>query len=618
MVPDQPNVVFVLTDDQGYGDLSCHGNPVLRTPNLDALHARSVRLTDYHVGPTCAPTRAGLLTGHYANSTGVWHTIGGRSLLRAGEVSMADFFRGSGYATGVFGKWHLGDNAPYRPQDRGFETVVVHGGGGVGQTPDYWGNCYFDDSYWDGTRFSQYDGYCTDVWFKEALNFIERNRSRPFFCYIPTNAPHSPHLVDPRYSDPYLPLTPHEERAKYFGMVANIDENVGGLRRRLAELGLAENTIFIFMTDNGSAGGVDVDEDHNVLNGHNAGMRGKKGSEYDGGHRVPFFMHWPVGGFDRSCDVGRVTANVDILPTLIELCGLEKPDDCEFDGHSLVPLLMAARNGAGGPSNSLTADADVGEAGWPDRALVTDSQRQAHPLKWRRSAVMTDRWRLVNGSELYQIKEDPEQRHNVAAAHAEVTADLRRAYEAWWAKVSRQFDEEIPIAIGGPDARRLRLNTHDWRNEDCACAWNQGQVRQGMMCNGHWEVDVVEAGRYRFELRRWPVEEGAGIRAALAGGEPVDFERLRIGEEDGTGAADAPLRARIRWGGGVALPVRRARIAIAGREAEGQIAPQADRVAFTLRLPAGGTHLQTWFDLEDGGSLGAYYVYVEQVGDFSV
>ncbi len=613
MGPDRPNVVFVLTDDQGYGDLSCHGNPVLQTPNLDALHASSVRLTDYHVGPTCAPTRAGLLTGHYANSTGVWHTIGGRSLLRAGEVSMADFFRGNGYATGIFGKWHLGDNAPYRPQDRGFETVVVHGGGGVGQTPDYWGNCYFDDSYWDGEQHSQYDGYCTDVWFREALKFIESNRSRPFFCYIPTNAPHSPHLVDPRYSDPYLPLTPHEERAKYFGMVANIDENVGGLRRRLAQLGLSDNTIVIFMTDNGSAGGVDVDEDHFALKGHNAGMRGKKGSEYDGGHRVPFFLHWPDGGFDTGCDVDRVTANVDILPTLIDLCGLTRPDDFEFDGRSLVPLLLAARNGAAEPSTAQSAD-DGGEADWPDRALVTDSQRLAHPQKWRRSAVMTDRWRLVNGRELFDIKADAGQRLDLAAVHPGVVSALREAYEAWWTKVSRQFDEEIPIAIGGPAARRLRLNTHDWRNEDCACAWNQGLVRQGLICNGHWEVDVVEAGRYRFELRRWPEEEGAGIRAGLAGGEPVDFGELRIGQEDGTGAADAPLRERIRWGGGVALPLRRARIAIAGREAEAKIAPHSDRVAFTLRLPAGGAHLQTWFDLDDGGSLGAYYVYVEQVG----
>lgn len=578
--PAPPNVVFVLTDDQGYGDLSCHGHPLVRTPHIDALYAESVHLTDYHVGPTCAPTRAGLLTGHYANSTGVWHTIGGRSLLRRDEVSMADFFQRAGYATGIFGKWHLGDNAPYRPQDRGFQTVVVHGGGGVGQTPDYWGNDYFDDTYWTGDRFQQFDGYCTDVWFQQALQFIEHNRDRPFFCYIPTNAPHSPHLVDPRYSDPYVPHTPHQDRANYYGMLANIDENVGGLRRRLAELGLAENTIFIFMTDNGSGGGVDVDPAQFVTGGFNAGMRGKKGSEYDGGHRVPFFLHWPAGGFDTSRDVDPVTANVDILPTFLELCGLGDPDAHDFDGRSLAPLL---RNP---------------QADWPDRALVTDSQRLTNPVKWRKSAVMTDRWRLVNGQELYDIQADPEQRQDAAGQHSQVVARLRDAYEDWWARVSRQFDEEIPIPIGGPGSRRLRLNTHDWRNEECICAWHQSFVRQGLICNGYWEVDVAEAGTYRFGLRRWPGEEGAAIASGLPGGEPVPIGQLTV--DSG-------------WGGGVALPVERAGIAIAGQRAAAAVDPTAAEVDFTLQLPAGPAHLHTWLALADGQQLGAYYVYVETV-----
>ena len=617
MNSDHPNVVFVLTDDQGYGDLSCHGNPVVRTPHIDALHAGSIRLTDYHAGPTCAPTRAGLLTGHYANSTGVWRTSGGRSLLRANEVSMADFFRGSGYVTGIFGKWHLGDNAPYRPQDRGFDTVVVHGGGGVGQTPDYWGNSYFDDSYWDGKSHRRYEGYCTDVWFREALNFIERNRQTPFFCYIPTNAPHSPHLVDPRYSDPYVPLTPNQDRANYYGMLTNIDENVGGLRRRLEELGLADNTIFIFMTDNGSAGGVEVDEDQYVISGFNAGMRGKKGSEYDGGHRVPFFLHWPARGYDQGRDVDRLTANVDILPTLIELCGLEKPDGCEFDGRSLVPLLQAGRGGDG-EAPVAGASGLEREGFWPERAMVTDTQRLARPVKWSRSAVMTDRWRLVNGGELYDIKADPQQRRDVAGAHSDVVAELRKAYEAWWAKVSLQFDEEIPIAIGGPGATRLRLNTYDWHNEEWAGAWNQSLVRQGLVCNGYWEVEVVEAGRYKIGLRRWPVEEDAPIAAGLAGGEPVPWNRISIerGEKDSVGkgrAVGGSLKEQVRWGGGEALPVRRARVAIAGREASSAVGRNDGEISFTLTLPAGATHLQTWFEMDDGRELGAYYVYVEQV-----
>ncbi len=217
--PARPNVVLVITDDQGYGDLGCHGNPVLKTPSIDALHADSVRLADFHVGPTCAPTRAGLYTGHYANSTGMWHTIGGRSLLREDELTLADALRAGGYRTGLFGKWHLGNSPPYRPQDRGFDEVVTHGGGGISQTPDHWGNDYFDDTYTVNGESRNFEGYCTDVWFREALRFLERHRDRPFFCAVAPNAPHSPYNVEPRYSAPYRGLVP-EERAKLYGMIA--------------------------------------------------------------------------------------------------------------------------------------------------------------------------------------------------------------------------------------------------------------------------------------------------------------------------------------------------------------------------------------------------------------
>ncbi len=518
------------------------------------------------------------MTGHFANSTGVWHTIGGRSLLRRNEVSMAKFFQRKGYRTGLFGKWHLGDNYPYRPQDRGFDDVVTHGGGGVGQTPDYWGNDYFDDVYWSGESYRKYGGYCTDVWFREAMRFIDRNRERPFFCYIPTNAPHSPHLVAPEYSDLYLDSTPHTERAKYFGMVSNIDANVGHLRAFLAEAGLAENTIFIFMTDNGSAGGVDVDAQQFVVNGFNAGMRGKKNSEYDGGHRTPCFFHWPLGGITGGRDVARLTANVDLLPTLMTLCELGDPAVHGFDGSSIAPLL------------------EDGDAPWPDRVLVTDSQRLAYPVKWRKSAVMTDQWRLVNGRELYAIGHDPEQRHDVAADHPQDVARLRHAYEAWWEKVSRQFDDEIPIPLGDGNDEVL-LTSHDWRNEECECAWNQGLVRQGTRCNGYWEVEVVQAGRYLFELRRWPREEDIPLTAGIPG-EPVPFEQLTVGSG---------------YGGGVALPVKHAGIQIAGHDEKQPIGPEQRYAHFELTLPPGPSHLQTFLHTGTGEDLGAYYVYVRRV-----
>ena len=202
---EQPNVVVVITDDQGYGDLSCHGNPVLETPNLDTLYGESIRLTDYHVAPTCSPTRAAFLTGHWTNRTGVWHTIMGRSMLRNDEVTLGSVFNDAGYATGMFGKWHLGDNYPYRPEDRGFSEVMRHGGGGVGQTPDYWNNAYFDGSYWHNGTPTPVNGFCTDVFFDYAKRFIRRchENSQPFLAYITTNAPHGPMHSPPEASEPY-------------------------------------------------------------------------------------------------------------------------------------------------------------------------------------------------------------------------------------------------------------------------------------------------------------------------------------------------------------------------------------------------------------------------------
>ena len=214
----RPNVILVMTDDQGYGDLSCHGNPDFRTPNLDKLYGESVRFTDFHVDPTCAPTRAALITGRYSLSTGVWHTIAGRSFLHPEEVTIAQVLKKAGYATGMFGKWHLGDNYPCRPHDRGFDDAVYHGGGGIGQTPDLWGNDYFDDRYFHNGQPKQYQGYCTDVFFEEAMRFIEKQRDDPFFCYLLPNAPHGPYYVDKKYSNPFVEKVFSPNRANFYGM----------------------------------------------------------------------------------------------------------------------------------------------------------------------------------------------------------------------------------------------------------------------------------------------------------------------------------------------------------------------------------------------------------------
>ncbi|MEM9702290.1 MAG: arylsulfatase, partial [Planctomycetota bacterium] len=305
---ERPNVVLILTDDQGYGDLSCHGNEELKTPNMDRLFAESVRLTNYHVDPTCSPTRSALYTGRYSTKTGVWHTIQGRSLMAPTEVTIAERFRDVGYRTGMIGKWHLGDNAPLRPRDQGFDHAFIHGGGGVGQAPDFWGNDYFADTYFRFARGEEppasiepVRGYCTDEWFAEAKRFVSDSPpDRPFFLTLATNAPHGPYLVGPEWSEPYKAAGIKSPRAEFYGMIACIDARLGELRAHLQEMGHAENTIFIFTTDNGTAAG-------HRDGGFNAGMRGNKGSKYDGGHRVPFFIHWPAGGLTGGRDVTRLT-----------------------------------------------------------------------------------------------------------------------------------------------------------------------------------------------------------------------------------------------------------------------------------------------------------------------
>ena len=539
-----------MTDDQGYGDLACHGNPIIKTPHLDELYTQSLRLTNFHVGPTCSPTRAALMTGHYCNRTGVWHTIMGRSLLRKDEVTMGDIFSAGGYRTGIFGKWHLGDNYPFRPQDRGFGEVLVHGGGGVGQGPDYWGNDYFDDTYFHNGQPKKFTGYCTDVWFDGAMEFIEANRDRPFFCYIPTNAPHGPYNISDAYMNPYLDKGLPESQARFYGMITNIDDNMGRLMRRLKELDLEENTILIFMTDNGTSG-----------NGFNAGMRGKKGSEYEGGHRVPVFIRWPAANVKGARDIERLTAHVDLLPSLIELCGLKKPYGLEFDGESIVRLLT-----------------DHDES-WPDRTLVTDSQRIEHPEKWRKSAVMTDRWRLINGKELYDMKADPGQETDIAAKHPQVVENLRKDYEDWWADVSERFDEYCEIVIGSDKQNPTRLMSHDWHGP--SVPWSQRHVRNGLQANGVWAVEIERSGTYQFELRRWPEEVDAPINEAIPGGK--------------------------------AIAVTKARLKVADVDESKPVSKEMRAVTFQVRLKAGKTRLQTWFTDDKGASRGAYYVYAKRL-----
>jgi arylsulfatase A-like enzyme len=546
--PRRPNVVLIITDDQGYGDLACHGNPIIKTPNLDKLSRQSIRLKNFHVDPTCSPTRSALITARYSSRTGVWHTVMGRSLLRRDEVTMADIFAAMGYRTGLFGKWHLGDNYPYRPQDRGFQEVLTFGGGAISNTPDYWGNNYFDDTLRHNGQLQKYKGYCTDVFFGAALEFIERNKDGPFFCYLAPNAPHAPYNVAQSYSKPYLDKGVPEPRAQFYGMITNIDDNVGRLLARLQEMGLDDNTIVIFMTDNGTAAGYN----DQTGAGFNAGMRGFKGSEYDGGHRVPCFIRW-TGTLPADKDVTPIAAHIDLLPTLIELCGFKKPQKVAFDGASLVPLLTGK-----------------GAADWPGRTLFVHSQRIEHPETWRKSAVMTDRWRLINGTELFDMIVDPGQKKDVAADHPKVVAELRKAYDGWWADISKRFDEYCEIVLGSAKENPTHLSCHDWHGK--LAPSGQDMVKKGVEANGFWAVDVARAGKYEISLRQQPAVAKFAIQAQAA--------RLTVGKVD----------------------------------VSQQVPPGAASVTFEVRLEVGSTRLQTWLTEKNGMSKGAYFVEVKYVG----
>jgi arylsulfatase len=412
----KPNIILILTDDQGYGDLSCNGNPILKTPHIDRLHAEGVRFTDFHVSPTCSPTRSALLSGRHEFKNGVTHTIYERERLTLQATTIAQVLKDTGYTTGIYGKWHLGDEDAYQPDRRGFDEVFIHGGGGIGQTfpgscGDAPGNTYFSPYIKHNGKFEKTTGYCTDVFFRQAMRWIESVKgNKPFFVYLTTNTPHGPHQVRPEDEARYAGKVP-PETAKFFGMIANIDDNVGRLLAKLKEWDIERDTLVIFMNDNGGTGGVKV---------FNAGMRGHKGTAFNGGTRAASLWRWP--GALKPTGVDKLTAHVDVFPTLAELAGAKLPASQKLDGFSLVPLLKGA-------------------TAWPDRYLFTHVgrwERGAAPQKSGKCSVRWGNWNLVRekgGWALYNLKSDRGEKRDVAAAHPDIIKQMSQRYDVWWLEV---------------------------------------------------------------------------------------------------------------------------------------------------------------------------------------
>lgn len=557
----RPNVVILMTDDQGYGDLSVYGNPHVKTPNLDKLHDVSIRFTNFHVAPACTPTRSQLMTGIDAMHTGAFSAHGQHHLLNRNYKTLTEVFAENGYKTALYGKWHLGGNSiGYRPHERGFDDAVYFLRGGHWSHPNPWNSDCMDDTYYHNGKMEQYQGYSNDIWFDLGKTFIKnckRNRE-PFFCYLPVNAPHLPWLAPEKYRKQYLNSGLDKESINFFAMISSVDERLGDLLSFLKKEELWENTIFIFLSDNGST---------LWQQEFNAGMRGKKASEYEGGHRVPLFISWPNGKLDNPRDIEELTEVQDLFPTLIDLCNLQLNNKIDFEGINITPLLKGEKL------------ADV-----QNRIEVVQFHEEKH-----KAAIMHKNWRLVYGKELYDISNDPAQENNIADNHPEIVDKLLNYYEGWWKEAQIAVLPE-PYFVDGKE--EIMLTAYDWY--DGPRIYNWPHLRRGDRSNGKYRMVFQQSGKYNISLRRWPREANAGITDAVPAFMPFD---------DFLGELPA----------GKALNIVKARIKVGEEIKEKSIKDGDKEINFQFEIKNGETHIQTWFIDKNGEEFGAYYMYIKSI-----
>ncbi|MEZ5354665.1 MAG: arylsulfatase [Bryobacteraceae bacterium] len=491
-VEKRPNVILIMSDDQGYGDLSLHGNKELSTPHLDRLAGEGAEFTRFYVSPVCAPTRSSLLTGRYNVRCGVHGVTTGKETMPVDEVTVAETFRGAGYRTALIGKWHLGEAYPNVPHAQGFDHYI-------GFRTGHWNN-YFDTTLERNGKPYPTKGYIADALTGEAEAFVAQNRRNPFFLYLSYNTPHSPFQAPDRYWKKFDAKGMPREKAAVYGMIENLDDNIGRLTARLEGLGLAGETIVVFLTDNGPAG-----------ERYNAGLRGRKGSVYEGGVRVPFFLRWP-GHVRPGRKVDTIAAHIDVYPTLADLCGVARAEGRAIDGRSLRPLL------------------EDDKAGWPDRPLFThrelvDKESAAYP-----GAIRTQRYNLVNGKELYDMEADPGESKDVAAEHPEAVRELRGRYEDWFqTAIAERGFHRLPIPVGHPEENpvtlpatqayfdgAIRFNNGNGFAHDWLVGWTESSSTV------HWEIDVAEAGRYGVTIQYLcPAGETGAVVGVEAGEEQI-------------------------------------------------------------------------------------------------
>ena len=498
-----PNVIIMITDDQGYGDLGITGNPHVQTPVIDKFAVENIRFNNFYVSPVCAPTRSSLMTGRYSLRTGIRDTYNGGATMASNEVTIAEMLKQADYRTGIFGKWHLGDNYPHTPNYQGFDESLIHLAGGMGQVGDitnYFSgdSSYFNPVLWHNGKKEAYEGYCSDIFTQQAIEFIERNQQAPFFCYLSFNAPHTPLQVPDKYYQIYKDVDPSagfendrrpfvkmsqkdkEDARKVYAMVTNIDENIGKVLQKLNELNITENTLVIFMTDNGPQQIRYV-----------GGMRGRKGSVYQGGVRIPFYFKYPAL-FEGDKDIETVTAHIDILPTLSQLCNVEMPKDRTIDGKSLLPLIKGEQDD------------------WADRELFFYWTRR-FPELYNNMALQKGDYKLVGktdydaeieGFELFNIKEDPYEQNNIVLENKGIANDLKRELDKIYKELitSNNLINPSGIIVGSESENPVILNRNDAGGQ--RGIWAQEEIF------GKWNVSISR-GTYNFKFKFIkPVEAG--------------------------------------------------------------------------------------------------------------
>jgi arylsulfatase A-like enzyme len=595
----KPNVIVILTDDQGYGDFSINGNPLIKTPNIDKLGYSATRFTDFHVAPMCTPTRSQLMTGQDAMRNGAINVSSGRSLMDPSLKTMANVFKDAGYATGLFGKWHLGDNYPHRPEDRGFDEAIWFPSSHLNGVSDYWDNDYFDDFYNHNGRREKFNGYCTDVFTSEAINWMQKktDNDEPFFTFLPMNAAHWPPFVPDEYRkparealnanpevleklskaklNPYYGKDINEAMVTFLAMGLNIDENIGKLMEYLESDGLLENTIVVFFTDNGSSFGRHY---------YNAGMKGGKQELFEGGHRVPLFIKGPESIVGRPKVIDELTHVQDLLPTLASSIGVtELPQ--KMDGVNLLPLMKGEVSELDDRMLVVNFTKTPGRVNFPDEDIPDN---WAKPFK-ERGAVLWEKWRYLNDKTLFDVSKDPHEDNDIASEHPEIVAKMNGHLNTWWEDVKDDANTIHLVTIGSPKENPIMLSACDWYN---IFVDQQKQVRKGDKKSGYWHVEVDQSGTYEFEMRRWPVESGYGLNDAISE----------------TQVTDGILPA------GVAFPIASARIIVGDQEQSAKVYPNDKSARFTFELDAGKTSIITFFDDAQGDRIvGAYYLYVKHI-----